>query len=99
MEFHTAPKQKIIKLVMVDEGAALLLFQIKGKKALFYGGLNGTEFKRFSTTKPGQTFKYYQRTYTKMTMQEVKDLVDSDIVYYHDVPDNVEDPRRKKHND
>ena len=98
VSYRTKTKE-LLKLIMVDEGAALLLFQIKGKKALFHGGLNGTEFKRFLNTKPGQNFGYYQRTYTKLTMQEVKDLVDSNIVYYHDVPDNVEDPRRKKCND
>ena len=98
VSYHTKAKE-LIKLVLVDEGASFLLFQIQGKKALFYGGLNGTEFKRFLTTKPGQSFKYYQRTYTKLSMQEVKDLVDPTIIYYHDVPEKVEDPRKRKHND
>ena len=94
---YSSQKEEI-KLLLVDEGASFLLFQLKGKKALFYGGLNGTEFKRFQDTQPNEYFNYYRRKYRKLTMHEINELVYPGTTYYYDTPDNVEDPRKKNIN-
>jgi hypothetical protein len=86
---------ELIELILVDEGASFLLFQIKNNIAFFYGGLNGVEFKRFNETDPGHHFNYYRRKYTKLTMQEVDRLVDQKKIYYYDTPKTVDDPRKK----
>jgi hypothetical protein len=92
----------VVQLILVDEGASLLLFQLKKcdglDKALFHGGLNGTEFKRFQATSPGHFFNYYKRVYRKLPMREVVLIVDPSIIFYYDTPKTIDDPRKKKSN-
>lgn len=95
---YLSKTEKTIKLILVDEGASFLLFKIEDTKALFYGGLNGTEFKRFQSTESNKCFNYYRRQYRKLTMQEVSGLVNPRIKYYYDTPKEIEDPRKKRSN-
>lgn len=88
------PSSKRIDLLLVDEGASYLLFQIKDEKALFHGGFNGTELKRFQEKKPGESFKYYQRSYRKLYPIEIRKLINPDIIYYYATAESIGDPRK-----
>ena len=93
--FYLINNLKSKTLLLVDEGASYLLFRVDEKKAIFCGGLNGTELHRFLETKPGGSFRYYKRVYHKLYMTEVQKLVDPAIVYYYDT-EEVDNPRKIK---
>lgn len=87
--------QKKYNLIVVDEGASYLLFEVDNNKALFHGALTGMEEDRFFKSKPGQKFSYYRRIYTKLTTKEINTLVCPIATYKYDTADKVESPRNK----
>jgi len=62
-------------LVMIDAYGIKPLFKIVGSKAIFAGGLNGTEQGRFFNTKEGKNFKYRWDRYKRLDMGYVRKLV------------------------
>jgi len=87
-------KDKKINLILVDEGASYLLFRLTGKEAVFQGGFNGSELKRFWETNEGSYFSYYRRVYYKLSMETVRKLVNPGIVYFYNTDVGLGDPRK-----
>lgn len=68
-------------LILVDDIGTKPLFEIKGKKAIWNGGLSSTAQIRFFQNKEGGEFKYKGVHYKKLRMSEVRKLYDEEKKY------------------
>lgn len=82
------------RLLVVDEGASYLLFELKDNKALFQGALTGMELDSFESKKPGHTFSYYRRVYKKLRDKQISELIDPTLIYQYDTGERFESPRK-----
>lgn len=81
-------------LIVVDEGASYLLFELIEDKAFFHGALTGIELDGFLSSVPGKRFSYYRRVYKKLADKHIFDLIDPYKVYRYETGEAFESPRK-----
>jgi hypothetical protein len=81
-------------LLVVDEGASYLLFELDGDRALFHGALTGMELDGFESRCPGRKFSYYRRVYKKLSDNHIFALIDPTKIYRYDTGEPFESPRK-----
>ena len=93
--YYIDSKGNKYSLLVVEEGACYLLFEIVGDEALFHGGLSGVEETRFFETREGSSFKYYLRVYHKLFSSEIEAILDPRKEYRYSTAEKAESPRKK----
>lgn len=68
-------------VILVEDVGIKPLFEIRGKKAIWNGGLSSTAQIRFFQTKEGNEFKYKGTKYRKLRMTEVRKMYEEDKKY------------------
>jgi hypothetical protein len=73
-------------VLLVEDVGTKPLFEIRGKKAIWNGGLSSTAQVRFFKTKEGDEFKYSRVHYRKLHMHEVRQLYKENKTYSYEMP-------------
>lgn len=81
-------------LLVVDEGASYLLFELDGDSAFFQGALTGMELDGFQSSYPGRRFSYYRRVYKKLSDRHIEDIIDHSKMYRYETGEPFESPRK-----
>ncbi|MBD3260258.1 MAG: hypothetical protein GF334_01050 [Candidatus Altiarchaeales archaeon] len=62
--------------IVVDDGGALMLYNLMGDTAVWYGSLCGTEAQRYTTSSVRSSFSYRYINYNKKSKKEAARIVE-----------------------